>query len=111
MLGDVSVVVVDDRVMRSLNRQYRGFDSPTDVLAFPIGDGTHEGEPFGDIVISYETARRQARAYKAPLVREMQRLAVHGALHLCGYDHHERREAARMHGLTRKLLRELSAGA
>ena len=48
-----------------------------------------------------------AWAISAPLMEEMQRLIVHGTLHLCGYDHHERREAARMHGLTRRLLRDL----
>lgn len=110
VVGDVSVVVTNDRTIRRLNRRYRGLDAATDVLSFPLGDGALEGEPFGDIVISYETARRQARGYGAPLAAEIARLAVHGALHLCGYDHRERSEAARMHGLARRLLRELAAG-
>ena len=108
--GDVSVVVVSDRTMRGLNRRFRGRDRTTDVLAFPIDAAAREGEPFGDIVIALPTARRQAREYGATLAEEMRRLAVHGALHLCGYDHHERKEAARMHGLARKLLRELERG-
>jgi probable rRNA maturation factor len=105
--GEVTVVLTGDRDIARLNRTYRGKDRPTDVLSFDIGEGLEAGEPFGDVVISVETARRQAREYDAPLVTEVQRLLVHGVLHLCGYDHHERREAARMHGLTRKLLRRL----
>lgn len=105
--GDVTVVLCDDREIRRLNKRYRDKDKATDVLSFDVGDGLTEDEPFGDVVVSVETARRQARAYGAPLMEEMQRLIVHGTLHLCGYDHHERREAARMHGLTRRLLRDL----
>jgi probable rRNA maturation factor len=105
--GDVSVVVVSDRTMRNLNRRYRGLDRSTDVLAFPLAEEARGGEPFGDIVIAHETARRQARESGGSLAAEMRRLAVHGALHLCGYDHHERRQAVRMFGLARKLEREL----
>ena len=105
--GDISVVLVSDHAIRGLNRRFRGRDRSTDVLAFPLGNGAAAGLPFGDVVISYQTARRQARAYGATLEDEVLRLLVHGMLHLCGYDHHERAQAARMHGLTRKLLREL----
>jgi probable rRNA maturation factor len=107
--GDVTVVLTTDRAIRSLNRKYRGHDRPTDVLSFDIGSGLDSGEPFGDVVISVETARRQAREYDAPLQTEMVRLLVHGTLHLCGYDHQERREAAKMHGLTRRLVSALTA--
>ena len=106
--GEVSITLIDDRRMRDLNARYRGKDLTTDVLSFPLSDGQHPEEPFGDIVISYETAQRQARSYGAPLRREIERLLVHGVLHLCGYDHHEPRQAARMHALTRKVLREVS---
>lgn len=107
--GDVTIVLATDRAIRALNRKYRGKDRPTDVLSFAIGDGLTSGEPFGDVVISVETARRQAREYEASLRTEMLRLLVHGTLHLCGYDHHERRMAARMHGLTRRLVSKLTA--
>ena len=107
IVGEVTVVLCDDEEIRLLNKRYRDKDKATDVLSFDVGDGVSEGEPFGDIVVSVETARRQARTYDAPLVEEMQRLIVHGTLHLCGYDHHERKEAARMHGLTRRLMRDL----
>ncbi|HEY7981709.1 MAG TPA: rRNA maturation RNase YbeY [Candidatus Eremiobacteraceae bacterium] len=107
--GDITVVLTNDRAIRALNRKYRGHDRPTDVLSFDIGDGLDAAEPFGDVVISVETARRQAREYDAPLETEVVRLLVHGTLHLCGYDHHERREAAKMHGLTRRLVSALTA--
>jgi rRNA maturation RNase YbeY len=107
--GDVTVVLTTDRAIRALNRKFRGHDRPTDVLSFDLGSGLDAAEPFGDIVISVETARRQAREYDAPLQTEMVRLLVHGTLHLCGYDHQERRDAARMHGLTRRLVSALTA--
>jgi rRNA maturation RNase YbeY len=109
IVGEVAVVLTGDKEIRRLNKRYRDKDSATDVLSFDVDDGRSAGEPFGDVVVSVETARRQARAYGAPLVEEVQRLIVHGTLHLCGYDHHERREAARMHGLTRRLLQALKA--
>jgi probable rRNA maturation factor len=105
--GDIGVVVTSDPAIRTLNRRYRNKDAPTDVLAFPLGDGVLPREPFGDVVISLDTAKRQARDYGATLSQELRRLLIHGTLHLCGYDHHERAQAARMHGLTRRLLREL----
>ncbi|MBV8082700.1 MAG: rRNA maturation RNase YbeY [Candidatus Eremiobacteraeota bacterium] len=108
--GDVSLVLTSDAVIRSLNRRYRNRDVPTDVLAFELGEGANPGEPFGDVVVSLDSARRQARAYGATLHEELLRLIIHGTLHLCGYDHHERRHAARMHALTRRLLKEASGG-
>lgn len=106
--GDVTVVLTGDADIRTLNKTYRGLDRATDVLSFDIGDGLAQGEPLGDVVISIDTARRQAREYGAPLRTELVRLVVHGTLHLCGYDHRERREAARMHGLTRRLVAEVT---
>lgn len=107
--GDVGVLVTSDPAIQTLNRRYRSLDSPTDVLAFPLGDGLRAREPFGDVVISLDTAKRQAREYGATLSQELNRLLIHGTLHLCGYDHHERAQAARMHGLTRRLLREVGS--
>lgn len=105
VVGDFGIALVNDKKIRELNRRYRAHDTPTDVLSFPLSDGQQAHEPFGDVIISYETARRQARAYGASLQREIQRLLIHGTLHLCGHDHHEPRAAARMHALTRRLLR------
>ena len=106
--GEVTVVLTGDPEIRRLNRDFRGKDRATDVLSFDIGDGRQGGEPFGDIVISVQTALQQARAYDAPLDEELRRLVVHGALHLCGFDHQDRKEAARMHGLTRRLVARLA---
>jgi probable rRNA maturation factor len=107
VMGEVTVVLTDDAHICALNGTYRHKQRATDVLAFPLGSGERADDPLGDVVVSIETARRQARDYGATLEHEVQRLVVHGTLHLCGYDHHERREAARMHGLTRRILREL----
>jgi probable rRNA maturation factor len=107
--GDVGVLLTSDPAIQTLNRRYRSKDSPTDVLAFPLGDGLRAREPFGDVVISLDTAKRQAREYGATLSHELNRLLIHGTLHLCGYDHHERAQAARMHGLTRRLLSEVGS--
>lgn len=110
VVGDLGIALVSDKRIRDLNRRFRAKDTPTDVLSFPLSAGLQGDEPFGDVIISYETARRQARQYGASLQRELQRLLIHGTLHLCGYDHHERRAAARMHGLTRRLLRAVGDG-
>jgi probable rRNA maturation factor len=82
---EVSVLFCADTRMRALNRRYRGQDRPTDVLAFPAGD---PGSGFlGDIVISVPYAEREARRRREPGGREIDRLLVHGLLHLMGYDH------------------------
>ncbi|MET0621235.1 MAG: rRNA maturation RNase YbeY, partial [Thermoanaerobaculia bacterium] len=82
---EVSVLFCADTRMRALNRRYRGQDRPTDVLAFPAGDA---GSGFlGDIVISVPYAEREARRRREPGAREIDRLLVHGLLHLMGYDH------------------------
>jgi len=104
-LGELTIVLTGDAEIRRLNRRFRGKDAPTDVLSFRFSDGGDAGEPFGDVIISLETAARQARAYRGRLEDEVLRLLVHGTLHVCGYDHRERRAAARMHALTRGLLR------
>ena len=81
--GEVSVMFCGDRRIRSLNRRYRKKDRPTDVLAFP---GSSDGF-LGDIAISVPYAARQARRRREPVSREIDRLLLHGFLHLLGYDH------------------------
>lgn len=75
--------------MREYNRRYRGKDAPTDVLSFPDDPepDAEGGRNLGDILVSVETARRQARAAGHPLGREVRILLLHGYLHLLGYDH------------------------
>jgi len=86
--GVVSVAIVSDRAMRRLNRDYAGKDAATDVLSFPAGE-SRAGQPLlGDIVIAAGVARRQAREAGHALAHEVKVLALHGLLHLLGYDHH-----------------------
>ncbi len=90
----VDVSIVDDEIIRGMNRDYRNIDSSTDVLSFPLGeDGMYDTNPengalmLGDIVISYEHALSQADLYGHSLEREVAFLTVHSMLHLLGYDH------------------------
>ena len=117
--SSVSLTFVRDPAMRELNAQHRGKDAPTDVLSFPLhapetfdrGGRTRprsrdDGEAermLGDIVISVDTAARQAADYDATLQREVERLLVHAVLHLAGHDHMEPNERALMEAEERRL--------
>ncbi|MEK6743748.1 MAG: rRNA maturation RNase YbeY [Nitrospirota bacterium] len=109
--AEVSVLLVGDTAMRSLNRHYRGKDRTTDVLSFPLREGRFgriQPQVLGDIVLSLPAARRQAKAAGEPCQREIERLLVHGYLHLLGYDHERSRaEARRMDGRERRLREAL----
>ncbi len=130
--GEVAVVLTDDKAIRALNRDWRRKDAPTNVLSFPMsesppsdlrkqrsaarraktGHGTKaasvksRGQPrlFGDIVIAYETTEREARAERKPFAHHLAHLAVHGFLHLVGYDHTADSEAEAMEGLETAIL-------
>jgi probable rRNA maturation factor len=91
--------------MRTLNRRYRGMDRSTDVLAFP-SSGSPEGGFVGDIAISVPYAARQARRAGEPFGRELDRLLLHGFLHLLGYDHET--DEGQMDRLEGRLRRRLS---
>jgi probable rRNA maturation factor len=99
---EVSVMLMDDESIRKLNAGYRGKDVHTDVLSFPQMEGEDSdfgpGLPsmLGDIAISVETAERQAEEFGHPLERELAYLAVHGTLHLLGYDHDDEPGKAEM---------------
>lgn len=107
---EVSVSFVDNEEIRKLNKYYRGVDSSTDVLSFPLVEFEEIGEekedekeigeiyPIGDIVISLEKAKEQAEEYGHSFEREVAYLTVHSMLHLLGYDHETEEE--------RKLMRE-----
>ena len=98
--------LVDDDRIRDLNRRYRRKDRPTDVLAFPLREGAFPavGYALGDVVISLQTAMRQAREHGGTLADEVDRLLVHGILHLAGYDHEVApREERRMRRKEREL--------
>ncbi len=82
--GELALVLAGDGLLRRLNRDYRGKDDPTDVLSFP-GEGGEAG--LGDIVISVAKAERNARGFGRTLAQELDVLALHGFLHVLGYDH------------------------
>lgn len=112
---EVSLVFVDDQYIRSLNSKYRGVDSPTDVLSFAMLEGEdmpgqEEELILGDVVISLETARRQADEYGHSFQRETAYLTVHGVLHLLGYDHQEEEERAEMRRKEEEILAGLNIG-
>jgi probable rRNA maturation factor len=97
--GTVTVAIVSDARVRALNRQYRRKDKVTDVLSFPSGERGY----LGDVVIAAGVAARQAREAGHTLAAELRVLALHGLLHLLGYDHE--RDDGRMARLERRLRR------
>lgn len=111
---EISVLLVDDAKMRDLNHRYRNLDAPTDVLSFPQGGG-EPGEfishLLGDVVISVETAQRQAAEHGFSLNEELGLLVIHGLLHLLGFDHERsEKEAERMKQKTWALFEILFPG-
>jgi probable rRNA maturation factor len=119
--GDLAIALVSDARMRALNRQFRRRDKATDVLSFPSGDpGTSRIAPptsrldppfLGDLVIGEEIARRQAREAGHSYAVELKVLALHGLLHLLGYDHHDPADGGRMARLERRLRAKGGLGA
>ena len=97
---ELSIALVTDREMRTLNLRWRKQDRPTDVLSFPL----EEPGILGDVVVSIDTARRQAKEGGWPLAAELRRLLAHGILHCRGYDHESAADARRMAAAERKLL-------
>lgn len=113
-LAEVSLMFTDDETIHEMNREYRGIDRPTDVLSFALEEGEEEeiyGGPeenlLGDIIISVETATRQAEEYGHSVEREMAFLALHGMLHLLGYDHMEEEERKEMRAQEEAILASL----
>jgi probable rRNA maturation factor len=108
--GEVSVVLADDAAVRELNRTWRHRDAPTNVLSFPAHAGTGDGRQprfLGDIVIAYETVAHEAGSQRKSLAQHLAHLAVHGFLHLVGYDHQTDDEAAAMEQLETLILARL----
>jgi len=105
---EVHVLMTSDERVRDLNRQYRGRDKATDVLSFPDGDVLPSGQRLlGQIVISVESARREARRRGHSELRELEELALHGTIHLLGYDHAQ--DEGEMDRLELELRTELLA--
>ena len=108
--GEVSIVLTDDSAIRSLNRNWRGIDKPTNVLSFPVsGPDTGEGARlFGDIVIAFETLERECSDENRDFLNHLAHLAVHGFLHLNGYDHQTDAQAEAMERLESKIMARLN---
>lgn len=109
--AELSVSIIDDREMRKINKTWLRRDRPTDVIAFSQLEGVpFPGKFMGDVVISLETARRNARARGLTLDRELDRLLAHGILHLLGHDHVKGgKKAAKMRDLEDMLVAALDA--
>ncbi len=115
--GQVTLVVTDDVAVADLNRTYLGIDGPTDVLSFPAQEpapgfvsAPEMANYLGDILIALPYTRRQAVAFGRQLRDELRLLAVHGALHLLGYDHAEPDEEAAMWARQDAILAQLANG-
>ncbi|MBA2133050.1 rRNA maturation RNase YbeY [Capillibacterium thermochitinicola] len=116
--AEVGITLTDEETIQQLNREWRGVDAPTDVLSFALD----EGEPMpptgddafpellGDVVICVPVALRQAAEYGHSSTREILYLAVHGLLHLLGYDHQTAEEQTRMRQAEEKFLTEAGWG-
>ncbi len=112
--GEFSIMFVDEARIQEINREYRNIDRTTDVISFALNDDEDEDDwqdseelayHLGDIVICLEVAERQAEEYGHGLEREMCFLAVHGLLHLLGYDHQDLQQEQEMFGLQEEILR------
>jgi|LSQX01.3.fsa_nt_gb probable rRNA maturation factor len=109
LAAEISLLLCDDKMIQELNKSWRSEDKPTDVLSFPLLD---EEEPditaeellLGDIVISLDSAARQAMEYGWNTEEEVLRLFTHGLLHLLGYDHKNQKEEQEMRSAEEKLL-------
>ena len=103
-----NVIIVNNKKIHEINKKYRKIDKPTDVISFALEDSkenfTSKIRMLGDIYISYEKVKSQALEYNHSLVRELCFLAIHGLLHLLGYDHMKKEDEIRMFELQKELL-------
>jgi probable rRNA maturation factor len=111
--AELAVMLTDDSGIRTLNNNWRGIDKPTNVLSFPAlqptGAATPDDAPrmLGDIAIAFETTRKEADDEQKPFDHHLSHLAVHGFLHLIGYDHEKDYDAEAMENLEREILAQL----
>jgi probable rRNA maturation factor len=111
--AELAVMLTDDAGIRTLNSNWRGIDKPTNVLSFPALQPTGRGGPddaprmLGDIAIAYETTRREADDEQKPFDHHLSHLAVHGFLHLIGYDHEKDADAEAMEAIEQEILAQL----
>jgi probable rRNA maturation factor len=111
--AEIAVMLTDDAGIRTLNSNWRGIDKPTNVLSFPALQPTGEGRAdeaprmLGDIAIAFETTRGEADDEQTPFDHHLSHLAVHGFLHLIGYDHEKDDDAEAMETLEAEILAQL----
>ncbi len=98
----LTLLLADDARLQALNAEFRGKDKPTNVLSFPVLDG--DGTYLGDVAIAHGVTAREAKAAGKRLTDHAAHLAVHGVLHLLGYDHERDRDARKMEALERTIL-------
>jgi probable rRNA maturation factor len=106
--AELAIVFTDDSAIRLLNREWRGVDAATNVLSFLASCAKGELPLIGDIVLAYETIDAEARAERKPFADHVAHLAVHGFLHLFGYDHVREKDAKAMERTERNILRRLA---
>ncbi len=106
--AELVIVLTDDSAIRLLNRDWRGIDTATNVLSFPTAGGPGDPPLIGDIVLAYETIDGEARIERKPFAHHVAHLAVHGFLHLLGYDHEREKDAEAMERTERTILRRLA---
>ena len=99
--ASINVILVVDDIIKSMNSQYLKHDYATDVISFNIND---EPALLGEIYISVDTAKRQAKEFKVSLTNELKRLAIHGTLHLIGYEDYTNKQKEEMHNLENKYI-------
>jgi probable rRNA maturation factor len=104
--AELAIVLTDDSAIRTLNRDWRGIDKATNVLSFPAKNRGLQPH-LGDIVLAYETIAREAKTEHKPFAHHVAHLAVHGFLHLVGYDHERDEDARQMEQAERDILRQL----
>ncbi|MFY9951788.1 rRNA maturation RNase YbeY [Bradyrhizobium sp.] len=111
--AELAVMLTDDAGIRTLNSNWRGIDKPTNVLSFPALQPSGPSGPndaprmLGDIAIAYETTRKEADEEQKPFDHHLSHLAVHGFLHLIGYDHEKDDDAEAMEALEQEILAQL----
>jgi probable rRNA maturation factor len=107
--AEIAIALADDATIREVNRTYRGFHKPTNVLSFPsvTGKALARAPMLGDIMISHETLTREAEAEGKSFEAHLCHLVVHGVLHLLGFDHEKTGEAEKMESLETAILQKL----
>jgi probable rRNA maturation factor len=106
--AELAIVLTDDSAIRALNRAWRGVDAATNVLSFPTSCAVGEPPLIGDIILAYETVAAEAFLQQKPLSHHVAHLALHGYLHLLGYEHVRNKDAELMEAIEREVLWRLA---